>query len=442
MLNYVTQSVRIISKSLDNVSRGQRLLKELAKSIVQWLPIRVRKNQGETLRILYHHRTLGDGAEGIHIREMVDAFRRLGHEVRIIALVEANGQWSNHGSNWSSFSRFLPAAMYELAEIAYNISGRRLVRRGIRDFHPDFVYDRYCAFSTAAVDAARQVNIPVMLEVNSPLALERAAYEKWRLRFPGLCQTFENRICSRVDHIFAVSTPLKEFLVSKSRLPASKVTILPNGANPDSFDTTMCGKSIRDGFGIAEQKTVFGFIGALRPWHGLDMLLRAFTRLVKDVHHVHLLIIGDGPLASDLGQLSEKIGLKRFVTFAGSVNHVDIPKYLAAMDVGVTARVTFYSSPMKILEYMAMGIPTVAPHTANVRDIVEHGQEALLFEPSNDEALFQALRQLALDHELTTKLGAAGRKKIETRLNWTWNARRVIEQVERFRVTRSSDVYP
>src|SRR5271168_3787940 len=106
------------------------------------------------MRILYHHRTAGDGAEGIHIREMVSAFRSLGHEVRVVALVgDPTGDASPKANRWSAISRLMPKGVYELAELGYNIVGRRATARAIREFKPHFVYDRYNSYTTCAVAA-------------------------------------------------------------------------------------------------------------------------------------------------------------------------------------------------------------------------------------------------------------------------------------------------
>jgi len=92
------------------------------------------------MRIIYHHRTLGDGAEGIHIREMVSALRNLGHVVRVVSLIGERVETWQTGSSakqqvWSWISRVLPDIVYECAEVRYNFVGQRSVRRTIREFH-------------------------------------------------------------------------------------------------------------------------------------------------------------------------------------------------------------------------------------------------------------------------------------------------------------------
>ncbi len=146
-----------------------------------------------------------------------------------------------------------------------------MVREAIREFKPDLVYDRYNTFCTAAVDAARSAGIPVFVEINAPLAYERTAYERRTLRLNRLAKWYESRICNRANHLFAVSTPLKEFLVSEHGIPYSRITVIPNGANPQRFSPAKDGEQFKVDLGFSG-KTVIGFVGILRPWHGVDLL--------------------------------------------------------------------------------------------------------------------------------------------------------------------------
>jgi len=388
------------------------------------------------MRILYHHRTLAEGAEGVHIQEMVAAFRALGHEVLVAALVgDESTARSKKRRWWSGVSRIIPDHVYELAELIYNVANKRALLRAMRSFQPHFVYDRYNTYSTAAVEAGQRLAIPVLLEVNSPLALERIMYDRHRLRFPRLAQHYESRICNAADHVFAVSTPLRDFLVRHRSVPESKITVLVNGANPVKFAPGLPGTAIRERFGLG-QRTVIGFVGCLRPWHGFDLLLEAFSSIVRERLDVHLLVVGDGPLDGELRERVRHLQIQDRVTFAGGVDYSVVQEYLAAMNIGVTARATFYASPMKILEYMAMALPTVAPRMPNICDILEDGKEGLLFRPDDPESLAAALRELSQNPELARQLGAAARRKVETELNWRNNAARVLERAERLRESR------
>ena len=126
-------------------------------------------------------------------------------------------------------------------------------------------------------------------------------------------------------------------------------------------------------------------------------------------------------------------GIEGHVTFTGPVDHHQVKPYLTAMDIGVSPRATFYASPMKILEYMAMTLATVAPRMPNITDIVDDGENALLFEAENHNDLTTVLERLVQDADLAKRLGVSSRRKIESRLNWKFNATRIVEQAVRMR---------
>lgn len=388
------------------------------------------------MKFLYHHRTMADGAEGTHIREIVSALRRLGHQVQVVALAGDPTQPSTaKASRVSALRRLIPSAAYELAELAYNPVGYRRLLAAIREFEPDVIYDRYNSYSTAAVHAARHANLPLLLEVNAPVAFERTAYEHLQLKLPRLAQRYERHILRSADRIFVVSTPLHRHLVDSMGIPADKMVVLPNGADPDVF-VPQSGSDVRRAYGI-EERFVIGFVGILRPWHGVDLLLDAFGELRRQHASAHLLIVGDGPLQAHLTTRAGTLGLGREVTFTGRLAHTDVVRHVAAMDIAVSPHATFYASPMKIPEYMSMARPVVAPALDNIRDLIEDGVTGLLFEPGSTAALAGALSRLMEDPPLRRALGEHGRQRVIERLNWRRNAESIASHAERLRDARA-----
>jgi glycosyltransferase involved in cell wall biosynthesis len=116
------------------------------------------------------------------------------------------------------------------------------------------------------------------------------------------------------------------------------------------------------------------------------------------------------------------------IVITGRVAHESMPDYVAAMDVAVVAHDrTGVASPMKLLEYMAMGKAVVAPRLANIVDLVENEATGLLFPPGDATALGAAIRRLASDEGLRARLGREARVVIEQTRNWHRNAERVVQ---------------
>jgi glycosyltransferase involved in cell wall biosynthesis len=372
---------------------------------------------------------MGDGAEGIHIREIVCALRALGHDVEVTALAGDPTQPAvAKSARVRGLRKFIPAFGYEIAELAYNEVGYRQLCAAIDRFRPDVIYDRYNCYSTAALRAARRKALPLLLEVNAPVAYERSVYDHLPLKFPRLAQRYERRIFNEADRLIVVSTPLKHHVVGTAGTDPEKIVILPNGANPDVF-RPCDGEPIRRRYGLGD-RLVVGFVGILRPWHGVDLLLRAFRQLRDQRLPVHLLIVGDGPIEDQLRSEAHQLGLATDVTITGRVTHTDVVGHVAAMDVCVSPHATFYASPMKLVEYMAMQKAVVAPAMDNIRDLVEADRTGLLFEPQDSDALAAAIGRVLTDAQLRSDLARRARRSVITRFNWRHNAEQLVESAQ------------
>ncbi|MEC8556781.1 MAG: glycosyltransferase family 4 protein [Planctomycetota bacterium] len=399
----------------------------------------------DRLRILYHHRTLADGAEGIHIREMVAAFRELGHEVLVVSPVgesqetkPVSGQAKQPGF-LHRVKHWVPRIGYELAELGYNVLAIRRLRKAIDEFKPDLIYDRYNTFCDAALRAAKQSGTPIFLEVNSPMAYERSNHDRG-LVFSDMASTREGTLCRESNHVFAVSTPLRDYLVAEYQVESNKISVLPNGANPDTFTCKSRietdSRNLREQLGIADGHRVVGFTGILREWHDVEMLCRAFSKL--NTNSVHLLLVGDGPSESNIKALVKRLNMQDRVTITGRVSHHQVANYVGLMDVAVSPKATFYASPMKILEYMAMGVAVIAPDMPNIRDLLEDEVSGLLFTPANEAELRICLEKCLDDDLLCIRLGENARKLVETRRNWICNAEEILRKLNQIEVGRDT----
>lgn len=376
------------------------------------------------MRILYHHRTLADGAEGVHIREMVDAFERLGHEVRVHALVGQRPSASEgRVTRLARLRQLLPDFAYEPMQFAHSLASTVPFSRELREFAPDFVYKRHARYDFGPLLACRKAGIPLILEVNSVYSGNWTQFEQ--VAFAGALRNVERWIFHNATRSIAVSRPLAAEILKLA--PRANVLVMPNGVNPRRFRPQDSDGDVRRALDL-HGRVVVGFVGILWKWHGLDLLLQALHAL--DNRDVHLLVVGDGEMRATLQQHASDLGIARQVTFTGRVAHDEVPRYVAAMDVTVLpAEHRSHASPMKIVEYMAMAKPVVAPRLPNIEDILTDGEEGLLFAPNDSSALARSLQRLILDPELRRTLGSRGRNKVDRHLNWDNNAQQVLALV-------------
>jgi glycosyltransferase involved in cell wall biosynthesis len=376
------------------------------------------------LRILYHHRVAASDGMRVHINEVVQALRAEGHEVWVVG-PDGDGaaRRAGQGSRFERLAEFastaLPGALYEFLELAYNLPAYLRVRRAVREFEPDVIYERYNLFLLAGLLAARRARLPMLLEINAPLVKERCA--TGRLNLKALGRLCEAALWRGADVALPVTRALAEEV---RRTRGDKPTeIAPNGADPARRPTPAAALQARTRLGLDSGELVLGFVGFVRPWHDVAMAVEALPELPRTAH---LVVVGDGPGCKTLARRAEAAGVAGRLHLVGRVPHEDVSAYMSAFDVALQTAATPYASPLKLFEYMAFSLPIVAPDQPNIREVLADGAEALLFPPGDATRLAEALNRLAADPGLRRRLGAAARKRLEeTPFTWAGAARRI-----------------
>ncbi len=389
----------------------------------------------KSYKILYHHRTMAEGAEGVHIREMVQSFRNLGHTVIVDELYPA--QQVNGERKPGLKARIIAAVRWGIPQWLYEIlqlllNGYTFVSfyRKIRTHRPDFIYKRHSQFDIGPILAARLARVPVILEANSCFtSFESLKFEAMKLKRLG--RWSERLTFNKSDIIFAVSSPLKRKILQLG-IPEDKVVVLPNGANYKKFDPARIRpeeqKTVARKYGIDTERFILGFVGSLRKWHGLDFLFEVFADMAPNYPEMQLVVVGDGPIREELRELTRKLGIEQRVTFTGNVVHDEMPVVVSLFQVAVLpAEYRNHASPMKILEYMAMEKVVVAPDMENIRNIIDPGQNGVLFQPNSHDDLKAKIEMIYRDYPTYQKLGKNARLKIMEDLNWDNNARKVMD---------------
>ncbi|WP_207479323.1 glycosyltransferase family 4 protein [Arenibaculum pallidiluteum] len=373
------------------------------------------------MRILFHHRIASRDGQSVHMDELIAALRRRGHAVMVTGPEQIEEAEFGADAGWvDRLKALLPRPVYELLELGYNIVAYRRLRRAFREFRPDFVYERYNLFTLAGVWLARSAGVPLLSEVNAPLCEERARHSGG-LALRRLAAWTERAAWRGADRVLPVTDVLADY-VRRAGVPDARIAVIPNGIDPARFARAPGRDEAKRRLGL-EGRTVLGFTGFLRAWHALDRALD----LVEQDAALHLLVVGDGPGRAPLEAEAARRGLAGRVTVTGIVGRDVVADHIAAFDIALQPGVTPYASPLKLFEYMALGCAILAPDTRNIREILKHGRDALLFEPSAPEGFGAALRRLCEDPELRAQLGAGARRTIEERdLTWDRNADRVL----------------
>ena len=362
----------------------------------------------------------GQKGGSIHVQEVIRAFRQQGATVELFAV-----RWGDEPpADLADLNahRLPPVpkgepSLREQVAIAINPD----LRTDLELNGPfDLIYERYSLWSYSAMEFAQASGIPGILEVNAPLIEEQAEHRG--LVHREQAEQVADRVFCAASGIVAVSEEVKTYL---SRWDiADKVQVIPNGVNHKRF--AVSGESAMpknpDPFTV-------GFVGSLKPWHGLSHLVNTFAQLHQRLPQSRLLIVGDGPQRDSLQADLAQRDLSNVTHLTGAVSPTEIPALLAAMEVAVApypANLDFYFSPLKVVEYMAAGLPVVVSDLGQLAHLVTHGQTGWLCPPGDEEALAAALEHLYHSPELRQRLGQAGRQYILAHHTWEKVAERIL----------------
>jgi glycosyltransferase involved in cell wall biosynthesis len=314
------------------------------------------------------------------------------------------------------------SVMRDLFELYQNMPEKSLIDSIFRDNDIDLIYERLAQNKSAVSACAQKYGIPLIVESNAP-ADEKRQY--WGAPFFFVTQNLEKNVLERADGVIVVSTPLKRHY-QKLGVRSEKIFVLPNGVNEKRFSPENVSRNVRAELKL-EGKVVIGFVGNIHKYHGIELLLPLARTLGSSRNDIHYLIVGGESVLNNPQPALVSEDVDRLFTFIDPIPNTEVPDYIAAMDICLLPQFMWYGSPMKILEYGAMGKAIVAPNLENVRDVLVHGETALLFEPENLSALTQAVHELAGDEQLRNRIGTAIRKHILANHTWARNAERITQ---------------
>jgi PEP-CTERM/exosortase A-associated glycosyltransferase len=304
---------------------------------------------------------------------------------------------------------------------------RTLVRRlpeVIAAERPDILHAHSPGLNgVAAVRAGHRLGLPIVYECRAfweDAAADHGTSREGGLRY-RMTRGLETWVFRNAEAVTCICEGLRTDIVARG-IPESKVTVIPNAVDTERFTYNRP----RDAELAAElslaDATVLGFLGSFYAYEGLALAIQSLPAILKQYSGVRLMLVGGGPQAPALKDLTRTLGLSDKVLFLGRVPHDQVARYYSLVDVLIyprmPMRLTELVTPLKPLEAMAQGKLVLASDVGGHRELIRHGETGRLFKAGSADALAQAVVELLGQREAWDAQREAGRRFVESERNW------------------------
>ena len=215
----------------------------------------------------------------------------------------------------------------------------------------------------------------------------------------------------RATHAVSCSDAVGSAFAAAGLASAVDIVSIPNGLEDSPREQLSAGQleSLRREFGATPETVLFGVIGRLEEQKGHRDLIAAFAELCRSASSdMRLLVLGSGPLASELVELARSLKVSQRIVFAGFRS--DVPELLQALDVVVFSSL-FEGLPVALLEAMAAGCCIVTTDVPGIVEAVRDGREAVVAPRGAPDRLAIEMARAAADPVLRTRLGHSAKQR-------------------------------
>ncbi len=299
--------------------------------------------------------------------------------------------------------------------LSYMVKLRRIIKSA-REFKPNVILAQHQVDHMASLTAiflGKILNVPVVIRaediVNGDLPLKQLPIYLY-------CEILNDltlHYAKGVSKFLVATSEIVEYLYKNRNFSQKSLGISPNGVSLDMF------RNINHPYDY-DGDPVLLLMGSMAPADNILLLVKTAPLIIKEHPKVKFVFLGEGPEIERAKALSKKMGIFKHFVFFGKVPHEEVPKYLLGADIGIgplrPTNENRMTVPLKILEYMAAGLPIVSVQIS--KDILRNNETGLVLYKDDADELFNSIHSILSDNNLRHKLIENELKIVK---NYDWN---------------------
>ena len=323
------------------------------------------------------------GGGVVVITEIINKFAELGNEVTVIT---PDVEWKGEIYNPDINEKIKVVRTETPSRTNIKVAARRC-QSNVKDMTVnigkkekfDFIFTIFHPFHLvpkAAVEAAKELGIPSIIKIDDAIYEKASGVKSIQRRIEKM---INGKTLRSATHVFVANEETKEIVIKEYNVSQEKISILPNGVDLTLFYSS----EKRD-----PNKVVF--TGAMYYHRGLDILLDAVPKIIKEIPTVKFILIGSGGEEEKLKEIVSNRKLNENVKFTGWIDRNNIPQNIADSSLGIgplrLTDVTSGALPIKVLEYMASSLPIIAQKGTLPDDVLVNEKNGYFVDGAEDLA--------------------------------------------------------
>lgn len=212
------------------------------------------------------------------------------------------------------------------------------------------------------------------------------------------------------DRVITSAESIRQEMIHRNRMSSEKIIAIPAGIDEKKFSLDRDLPDIRSKLGFSDSDFVIGVVAVIRSWKGHKHLIDAVNLLKNRIPNIRLLIVGDGPIRTEIEQKIVQDGLGDHALLTG--HQVDPAPYIKAMDVAILPSYSNEATSQSLPQAMAMKRPVISTNIGGLPEVVIHEKTGLLVPPSDTESIATAIQRLFDEPKLRTELSESGYRHV------------------------------